>query len=372
MYFDYLEPDEPESHFGLEFFGEKINRRTFDEKSNFCIVPDIRQSFSLCVIERMKNKKIIDSSISLTFAEKILDKFVKATDSVGKLDVNKLKYIPVPLAEEIVTERKKRIEESSLLEIRGIRERTDAEIILCDCERRGFRVGEEYVYPQFNFNRSKTGRFTATTSYLKNGQPFNCMSIHKEKRALVLPRPGMMMATFDMNAIDARSIVSRSPEASERFGQSEDVYSAIYKSITGSDPSAEERAQFKSDFYPNVYAANRPDNEFTQKTKWIDELRETFINENARDKGHSISLWAQEESTKTFCAAISSAFKLLMSTDVYPMFTVHDELVVEYMIGREEILDFIKNKMEDGASRFSGIKQIVKYKTGKSYQECKE
>lgn len=289
-----------------------------------------------------------------------------------------LLFVPGQLATKEFAARKE-LAESLLCDRQSMVVRvnlTVAKLVLLEAEQRGFVWEGKIIHPKFNFDLTKTERFGTETGF------FRCMSIGRSTRHKLTARPGHSIIVFDFNAIDGRSIVSMHESAVSQFGQSIDLYADMFKHVFDSDPDDELRAFFKLQFFRHAYGAGenlRPADEAIRqmimgRMPWLAELREQTHLGSIEHIGKDLAIEAQRQSSRTFCAALKTAAPYMMGSYswVHPLFTVHDELVVEVVTERnDEAVSVMTLALESGAYSMAGVEHRVKHKIGQNYGECK-
>lgn len=329
--------------------------------------PDVRIARKMLVDAVLDGRRVIDIE-----SEPVPEEYAKAAMASG-ITQNPILTMPGSKALELFDRRRfvalHTIREMSEVELAAACDRTAAKLVLLECERRGFMWEGELTKPKFNLSTSKTGRFSCVG--------FNVMSIKKDKRHALEARPRYALVSFDFKSIDGRSVVALSEEGRARYGSEPDVYSAIAADVYEMQVDDEMRERFKIDFFQYAYgpySAFRSDHVgyLCGRLPWVEELREKLYDEKIHDHmGQGLAWEAQRMSSRAFNAGLRNSLPILCcSNDLHPLFTVHDELLIELDMDHPDAIWPLRDKLEAGASEATGVKHVVKLKTGRTYAEC--
>lgn len=337
------------------------------------VVTDIRMAYRLGLEAYRHGRAFahvpVPANVQLDFP------FIQAMQICG-LDprtTNVLLTMPAGLANEVVHGRRQALLSR---EVTGeIIERTGAELVLLTCERTGFIYDGKLVHPRYNLKGTRTERYTIEPG------TFNFMGIKSEKRGLLKARPGRSLIVLDFNAIDGRSIVSLHPDSPKNLRWCQgDFYAMMFQELFGKHPDHDERQALKLAFTRYCYRTSvskvppELDALFSEKMPWIEELRKQNHDPDFHDhEGHGLALKAQTKSSRTFNGALFEAVGLLCTDDrsYDPLFTVHDELVVEVDDDKVGLAADLASTLEVGAYETSGVMHVVRFKVGKDYAQCK-
>lgn len=329
--------------------------------------PDVRIARQVLVDAAVDGRRVIDVE-----SEPVPEEYAKAALASG-ITQNPILTMPGEKALELFDRRRRRamhvVGDMTEVELASSCDRTAAKLVLLECERRGFLWEGQLTKPKFNLGTSKTGRFGCVG--------FNVMSIKKDTRSKLEARPGHALVSFDFKSIDGRSVVALSEEGRVRYGSEPDVYGAIFADVYDRPADDESRAQFKLDFFQYAYG---PCSKFKSDhigylngaLPWVEELREKLYDPNVHDHiGQGLAWEAQRMSSRAFNAGLRNSLSILCcSKELHPLFTVHDELLIELDMDHPDSIWPLRDKLEEGASEATGVKHVVKLKTGRTYAEC--
>lgn len=255
-----------------------------------------------------------------------------------------------------------------------LNESSRAGLVLEICRRRGVNVqGLGRMHVSWRLNGTMTGRFGATqcggsSQSWPNG--FNPLTIPKDHRYMVVPsRAGRLIVVIDFKAIDLCSMLALVPGLSARYDDHPDLHQKTAELIfpegmTALDPPRFREAA-KEQIFVHAYGGSSPLKEaFEERLPELTEVRKLPHGEFPRR--------VQSLSAKAFRAGLSWALPLLAADDVMPMFTVHDELVLDVDEGAIDRALDIANAMQDGASQRIGTRYTTSFGMGLHYASAKD
>jgi hypothetical protein len=243
---------------------------------------------------------------------------------------------------------------------------TRAGLVLEVCRRRGVRVrGHGTVHVPWRLKGTVTGRFGVEPVRISGDRLFNPMIIPTDDRWTVVPSaPGRSIVVLDFMAMDLCSLVSLLPGLYERLKGN--FFSGIRISHgVIADHLNVEADVAKRELFVHAYGGRSPlAAEFDRHFPEISEARRSL------DHGDMARV-VQETSAIAFRAALSRALPLLLGDDVMPMFTVHDELVLDVGPDTDPAILKLCCELEDGATERIGVPYGVRCSSGSSYAEAK-
>lgn len=265
---------------------------------------------------------------------------------------------------------------------------TRAGLVLEVCRANGVNyAGRGQIRVPWRLNGTVTGRF-GTEPVRGDGWTFNPLSLGPRDRVAITPRsPDRRIAVMDFRAMDLCSMVSLVPGLAAKYDQPEpvavawdgvpvpgpknriaDLHAITVKHLFGHDYSLHDypkiRAHVKEQIFVHAYGGNSDlRRDFQEKLPELDWLRQKPHGEGAR--------LVQAQSARAFRAALSEALPLLLQPEVMPLFTVHDELALEYSETHSLELAKVAMALERGASQRIGVPYRVGVSTGLSYEEAK-
>lgn len=262
------------------------------------------------------------------------------------------------------------------------------------------RVDEDgYVYTRFVVDALKTGRIKVARGY------FNCMNIPKTpvRRSIVSRFHGGKIASLDMNAADFRCIVVATDDVDlmSLYRDCDDFHARTVETVFCNDDYMDIRrpivkqvthltnygATFDRLLRATKLAPNMLENLLKKMeflTKPVDQFRKKLFEESMRlgsvvtplgtevklrgdeHPGKVLALFAQSSCNDVFMDGVISAVSD-MSASVLPLFTVHDEFVLDVMSGHENELRDLKRDFESGTSFAFGIPFVAKVTVGRNY-----
>lgn len=228
---------------------------------------------------------------------------------------------------------------------------TRAGLVLEVASRRGihFREGTK-AHVRWKMSGTVTGRFG-----IEQGS-FNPLVIPKDKRDRIIPsHPAREISVMDFRAMDLCSIVSLFPTLADRYKGCDDLH-ARTADLVGIDREVAKRELF-------VFAYGGHSAHEREFSRSLPEL--------VSEKGPDLARKVQERSATAFKAGLSRALPLLVGDDVRPMFTVHDELVLDCLSERPDLVAGVAKALEEGASERIGVTYKVGVKMGPNYGEAK-
>lgn len=202
-----------------------------------------------------------------------------------------------------------------------------------------------------------TGRFG-----VEPGSRFNPMVLDEDGRRSVRASEDFELATVDFNAMDLRSMIAVVPGLRERYGEAEDLHARTAEILFGSSDAAL-RDRAKGEVFVHAYGGRSELPFIGRMLPELDALRSMPHGEGART--------VQATSAIAFRAGLAEALPLLVDDQVRPLFTVHDELTLEFRRGHQEDVQAVMAALERGASQTIGVPYRVKCRTGRTYQETK-
>lgn len=228
-------------------------------------------------------------------------------------------------------------------------------------------VGRGVVHPRWRLRGTVTGRF-GCVPVRGDGWTFNPLSLGSPDRARVRPSDAVReIAVLDFRAMDLCSMFSIVPGLRERYGSCDDPHSMTARIITGEiDLESNVRSLIKEQLFVHSYGGESVLRaEFDSRLPELGWLRNMPPGEGAR--------LVQSRSAMIFRAALSEALPLLVGDHIIPMFTVHDEVVVDCSdIGLGMVRSQLVPALERGAALASGgITYRVGLSVGYTYAEAK-
>jgi hypothetical protein len=244
-----------------------------------------------------------------------------------------------------------------------------AGLVLEVCKRRGVNVrGLGKAHVNWRLKGTETGRFGASHTWNKSSafpNGFNPLTIPEAERNLVVPsRGGRMVCVIDFRAIDVCSMVALVPGLRRHYEDAWDPHARTAELVFGSDAGTC-RAAAKDQIFVHAYGGHSTFKAlFDEKLPELAEVRKLPHGEFPRR--------VQSHSAKAFRAALSEALPLLLGESVIPMFTVHDELVLDVADDSIDRAIDVSNVMQDGATRACGTDYFTSPKFGLTYAEAKK
>ncbi len=207
--------------------------------------------------------------------------------------------------------------------------------------------------PRWRLNGTVTTRFG-----LEHGS-WNPMMIGREDRFRLRPSsPDRHIAVIDFVAMDLCSMIAVVPGLKERYVGATDLHDRTAE-LLGLD-----RDTAKEQLFVHAYSGHSAyKSEFEARLPELDWLRQ---------KPHGVGArLVQTESARRFRAALSEALPLLVGSDVRPLFTVHDELVLDASEDSQSSVMDVALAMSTGASRGT-VQYRTKMTVGSNYDEAKQ
>lgn len=245
---------------------------------------------------------------------------------------------------------------------------TRAGLVLEIASRRGVHlVGRGVVHPRWKLRGTITGRFGVETVHGASWT-FNPMSLGPEDRQRVRPSDSVRnIAVIDYRAMDLCSMTSLVPGMAEKYRGAPDPHMRTAELLLPQDQvSWAVRDIFKNLLFVYAYGGNvdPPIRELFQRgLPELDWFRTMPHGDGARR--------VQETSARAFRAGLSNALPLLMGGHFIPMFTVHDELVLDVSDVGLTMIDDVTKALEEGSSQRIGVPYGVGVKIGYTYAEAK-
>lgn len=205
------------------------------------------------------------------------------------------------------------------------------------------------VFPKWKLRGTVTGRFG-----VEHGS-FNPLTISREQRSRIVPDgSGRQVVVLDFRAMDLCSIISLFPSLADRYRASTDPHQ------TTADLVGVDREVAKKELFVFAYGGHSSHHrEFSERLPELVPVR-----------GPDLARRVQETSALAFRAGLSRALPHLFGGHIRPMFTVHDELVLDRDPAHP--IDELVAALADGASERIGVPYSVGVKTGRDYAEAKE
>jgi hypothetical protein len=198
-----------------------------------------------------------------------------------------------------------------------------------------------------------TGRFGVESGGL------NPLVIPRDQRQRIVPggRDRSVVA-LDFRAMDLCSIISLFPALSDSYGGvgDGDLHGRTAE-LVGVD-----REVAKKELFVFAYGGHS-----SCERQFAERMPDVF-----RERGPELARRVQERSATAFKAGLSRALPLLVGDFVRPMFTVHDELVLDVLSERLDDVSGVVQAMEQGASERIGRPYSVGMKVGANYAEAKK
>lgn len=247
---------------------------------------------------------------------------------------------------------------------RELEEWTRAGLLLGVCQARGVNYRDRgLIRVPWRLRGTVTGRF-GTHSVRGDGWTFNPLSLSERDRRCVVPRsPGRGIAVLDFRAMDLCSMISLVPGLSQRYHGAGDPHLRTAELLSAGG-TVKSRDDAKLQVFVHAYGGNsylsRDFERLLPELSWIREKRD---GEGAR--------LVQSQSARAFRAALSAILPEMLGEELLPLFTVHDELALEYDLSHESRLSDIASAMSSAASSRIGVGYSVSISTGMSYDEAK-
>lgn len=237
-------------------------------------------------------------------------------------------------------------------DVREINEWTRAGLVLEIASRWGIpRVGGVRTHVRWRLNATVTNRFG-----VEPGSRFNPQTMNEDQRRSVAASIGYDIGIIDFNAFDLRSMASLVPDM---MGWYEDATDWHQRTADIMDMT---RDIAKGEVFLHAYGGMSSNAErFRTRMPYLEQIRAGEHGDGARR--------VQTQSARAFRAALSNALPLLTGEKIRPLFTVHDELVVEYT--PDAGLASLMGAMDRGASQTIGVPYSTRLHTGRTYEEAK-
>lgn len=304
-------------------------------------------------------------------ASSFLDPFRRSQDysGYGPLDPEALapKWA-LERADEIRNDLGSYLLESKAVNIQSAIRCTRALLVHVIASKAGWRFDGEIFHPDWWANGTETGRFGVSSFKRIRASRVRSISPHRiweEDRCFVVPSaPDRQIAVLDFKAMDLGSMISMVPELLQRYqslGPITDLHQRTAE-LLGENVT---REQAKLELFRHAYGGK---SELAQLFR--DRIPELvwFSSEPAANAGRAV----QTKSSEVFKSALSRALPLLTSLEAVPMFTVHDELVLDVEGGRNGAVwaSEVAHEMERGAAEL-GSPCKVEVKIGSDYGAAK-
>ncbi len=260
-------------------------------------------------------------------------------------------------------------------EISGIEQRdavdwTRAGLVLEIARRRGIHMsGRGVLHVNWKMRGTITGRFGAETLHGTSGVDgdwnFNPMSLAEKDRVRIRPSDACRhIAVIDFRAIDVCSMIALIPGLAGRYGDHPDPHTRTAELVFG---DASRREEAKEKIFVYAYGGTLEPELASLFKNGLPEI----ANVTRKLEHGQFPRAVQSTSALAFRAALSRALPHFVSEHYIPMFTVHDEVVLDVSeVGIDRISDVTK-ALEEGASQRIGRPYRVGVRTGYTYQEAK-
>lgn len=291
-------------------------------------------------------------------AAEIMAPFIRSAREIGIdpdwLSISSL--APEQKAQTAISARKQAIEAwsdgKSELDWTDVEHWTRAGLVLEIASRIGIPLAEgTKAHVKWKLRGTVTGRFG-----VESEGGLNPLVIHKDKRHRICPGSGRHVAVLDFRAMDLCSIVSLFPTLSDLYAGTDDLHGRTAELV------GVEREVAKKELFVFAYGGH---------SSYEQEFRRRMPEVYA-ERGPALARKVQERSAIAFKAGLSRALPLLWGNLVRPMFTVHDELVLDVLSEHVDGTTSVAKALEDGASERIGRAYKVGVKFGSSYGEAKE
>lgn len=249
--------------------------------------------------------------------------------------------------------------------VRDLVDWTRAGLVLELARVRGIQVkGRGLLHVRWRLRGTVTGRF-GTEPVRVADWTFNPLSLGPDDRWRVVPRAACRrIAVLDFRAMDLCSMVSVVPGLAARYVGQEDLHFHTAATLYGAVPPPEVRDEVKRETFVYAYGGHSSlERKFSYHFPELDFLRRMPQGEAGRR--------VQAQSALAFRAALARALPLLAGDHVVPLFTVHDELALDYSETHSDALAVVAKALEEGASQRIGVPYRVGVSIGTSYEEAK-
>lgn len=247
-----------------------------------------------------------------------------------------------------------------------------AGLVLEVARRHGIHViGRGILRPNWRLNGTVTGRFGCESTRGNDGKSwsFNPLSIGPDDRMRIRPSDACRnIAVLDFSGMDVCSMISIVPGLSRIYDGSWDMHQRT------ADLTGLPRHIAKQSFLAWAYGSSI-------ESDVMGKFNETFvpIREFVSGLEHGdFPRMVQMTSAVAFRAALSRALPLLVSNDMIPMFSVHDELTIDCsdmglsaLRVRDGTGEGLADALESGASKRIGVPYHVNVSVGYTYEEAK-
>ncbi len=337
---------------------------------------DVHGSFSELLRDAL-NDKYVFVGMGPVYAEdpglQYLAPFIRsANETCWKID-DEESLAPDWVLEQVCAARSAEVYGASI-DIDIANEWTRAGLILEIARIRGIHVaGRGVIHVPWKLNATITGRFgTEPVRGMIGGSnwTFNPLSLSVDDRWRIRPSDACRnIVVIDFRAMDLCSMISLVPGLAERYGNAYDLHTRTAEILLPNHQiTSATRDILKQQLFVHAYGGKAEPaimNLFNQR---IPELASWF---NSMPHGEGARK-VQSQSAIAFRAALSRALPFFVGEHVIPMFTVHDEIVLDASdVGLDNIKQITK-ALEEGASQRIGRPYNVKVSTGYTYQEAKD
>jgi hypothetical protein len=221
------------------------------------------------------------------------------------------------------------------------------------------------IYPQVDVvPRAATGRMG-----VRGG--FNVMAWPKHLRHHLVAPSGRLIASFDVNAMDVRSLLALAfPDGGSPIpmGRGVDLYQEIISFCRpGRELTDEMRAVVKDTFVPIVYGMSDEAlrEKYGESGPMLRELYSPLLSRFPK-LGREVALLGQTASSRAFRGGLR-ALARCGRRDFFALFPVHDELVLSVDARSVDTLRDLASTMEHGAMSVTGVEYSVRIKVGPNY-----
>lgn len=294
-------------------------------------------------------------------AKSVVDPFILSAKNSFYKSLSDDLLFPADAYERIKSIRNSAIDRSSL-NFQEINEWTRAGLFLHIASKYGVKIAKYgMIHPKWNLNATETTRFGVETVKIKD-RSINLLSLNDDIRNHIIPSDSIReIAVLDFIAIDFCSIEVLFGIKRETF----DPYESIAIKLNC------ERKEAKVAFLSWCYGSTA----IEQNKRLILEKSFPSIAEEIKKNEHGfVARLVQTASASIFRTALSSILpKVYNSIDFIPMFTVHDEIVLDISPRAIDmgLLDDIKSTIENAVNIKSNYQYCIRISTGYTYGEAK-
>jgi hypothetical protein len=345
------------------------------ESDGVQIYHDIHDSFGQILRETLSGNKVgvaLGPLYSKDPAEELLLPFKRSIRESKWNILNEEQLAPDSILEKAKELRSVAIELRSKISNDDLNDWTRAGLVLEIARGRGIHIcgTKEIAHVPWKLNGTVTGRF-GTEPVKIGGSSFNPHSLSEDDRIRIKSSDCLrQVAVIDFRAMDLCSMVSLIPGLAEKYaGYEYDLHFRTaqilfpHETIT---PTI--RNIIKNVLFVYAYGGLIEPALFEIFGQKLPELSNWF---KSMPHGEGARL-IQSQSSLAFRAALSNALAWFLGDNIIPMFTVHDEIVLDVSdVGFERLKDISKD-LEQGASQRIGIPYKTRTSVGYTYQEAKK